>query len=109
MPLETFQIADKPLGYFIGNFKEAIYRTHLFEVALKKHKRGENWPNHAQKRALEINLVIKGKLLMGNIEYMCGDIFIVPPRIFLKPRFLTDCEVVCIKVPSLPKDKVILR
>ena len=109
MPIKIYHLKDMVGGWFIGNFTPSVYRTTHFEVAYKKHCKGDMWPRHAQKRAIEINLMVKGKLLIGNMEYMCGDIFIVPPRIFLKPRFLTDCEVVCIKVPSLPKDKVILR
>ena len=34
-----------------------------------------------------------------------ANIFVVPKNMLTSAKFLEDCEIVCIKVPSLPKDK----
>ena len=43
--------------------------------------------------------VIKNKILKS------GDIFIIYPYEVADPIFLEDCEVLCIKTPSIPSDK----
>ena len=98
-------------GWFIGNFEPACVRTKHFEVAYKKHKRREFWPWHHQKEATEINLLVRGHLKLKfpfkkDVQLKPGTIFIFPPKEAAKPIFLTNCELVVIKIPSLPKDKV---
>lgn len=101
-------------GWFIGDFAPAVFNTNYFEVAYKVHKKNEDWPKHYQKTATEINLLIRGSMEFetgfGNpIRLHVGDIFTIEANEALKPVFLTDCEVLCVKVPSLPGDKVICQ
>ena len=105
--MRTWKLQDMKKGFFIGDFIPACYKTKQFEVGYKLHHEGENWPKHYQKEATEINLVTRGVLKIGGKVFEKGDIFLISPMESLKPEFLTDCEVVCIKIPSLPKDKVI--
>lgn len=42
--------------------------------------------------------------------YEPGDIFVIPPKLAAKPRFLTNVKVIVVKVPSLGnKDKVVCK
>ena len=34
------------------------------------------------------------------------DIFVLEPKEIAKPVFLEDCEILCIKIPSIVGDKV---
>ena len=106
--VDKYRINTFPLGYFLGDFPEAIIRTNQFEVAYKTHKKGESWPNHAQKVAIEVNLIISGHMLLNNTHCKKGDIIVVHPGEFIKPTFLSDVKVIVVKIPSLPGDKILL-
>jgi len=38
-------------------------------------------------------------------EILPGEIFVLEPGEVAEPTFHEDCKIVCIKTPSLPKDK----
>jgi hypothetical protein len=38
-----------------------------------------------------------------------GDVFILYPYEIADPEFITDCEVVCVKVPGITNDKVVVK
>ena len=104
-------------GYLIGDFPEAILRTNLFEVGVKHHRKGDDWPTHYQEQATEYNLLLHGKMVMTNGKQMRGkhrilipgDIFVVEPGEITKPVFLEDVEVMVVKVPSIPSDKKVVH
>ena len=104
-------------GWWIGNFKPSILQTTLFEVAYKCHRQGTEWPTHYQETATEYNLLVHGTMHMTSGTHLRlkhrlltpGDIFIVEPGEITKPVFLEDVEVMVVKVPSLPSDKIVLH
>lgn len=104
-------------GWWIGNFRPSVLQTTLFEVAYKCHKKGEVWPTHYQEEATEYNLLLHGKMVMTNGKQIRGkhriltpgDIFWVEPGEITKPVFLEDCEVMVVKVPSIPSDKKVVH
>lgn len=106
--MKQYRLKDFKLGYYIGNFLPSIIRTKQFEVAYKVHKKGSYWPRHIQKHAIEVNLVTKGRLSLNGLIFKRGDLILVPSNFPIKPRFLTNVEVVVVKVPSLPHDKIVL-
>jgi len=93
-------------GFFIGDFEPSLMKTKKFEIALKQHKAGEDYAAHSQKRAYEYNLLVHGHMNIGKEVFNDGDIFVIAPGEVTTPVFHTDCTVVCVKVPSLPGDKV---
>jgi len=99
-------ISQMVKGWFIGNFEPSVYRTCLFEVGYKQHKAGENYGAHYQVKAIEYNLLVRGVLEINGERFTDGDIFTIAPGYVVKPIFVSDCEVVVVKVPSLPFDKV---
>ena len=92
-------------GWLVGNFEPSILKTDLFEVAYMRHKKDEYWPPHTHNQVNEYNVLIHGKMKINNEFLEEGSVFIIPKGMLTHPRFLEDCEVLCIKVPSVPSDK----
>ena len=92
-------------GWLVGNFTPSILKTNAFEVGYLKHHKGQEWPAHLHKEADEYNILIKGKLSINNEIIDEGEIFIIPKGMLSSAKFLEDCEIVCIKVPSNTNDK----
>jgi len=93
-------------GWLIGDFTPSILRTSAFEIAYLNHKKDENWPAHVHNLADEYNVLIRGSMKMNNEKISQGDIFIVKKGMMTKSVFFEDCEILCIKVPSIPSDKI---
>ena len=89
----------------IGNFHPSILKTPEFEVGYLLHKKGEKWSKHHHSVATEYNLLIRGSMKVCGSKIMPGQIFIIEPNEIADPVFYEDCEVLCIKTPSIPKDK----
>ncbi len=95
-------------GWFVGDFEPTAYKTKDFEVSYKTHPQGEIWDNHYHKIATEINYLIRGKMKLSGTTLEEGDIFILHPGEVAVPEFLTDCELVVVKTPSVKGDKYIV-
>ena len=92
-------------GWFIGDFEPALLRTKYFEVGVLKHKAGEYWAKHYHALADEFNVLVEGKMeVNGQILYK-GDVFLIEKGEVSEPKFLEDCTVVVVKVPSVIGDK----
>lgn len=92
-------------GWFIGNFEPSILKTDQFEVALLHHAKGELWPQHYHAIATEYNLLVSGKMKICGETIEAGDIFVLQPNEIADPEFLEDCQVLCVKQPSVKGDK----
>lgn len=106
--LQRATLAQFKDGWFIGGFKPSLLPTKLFEVGFKRHLAHSEWAPHYQREATEYNLLVRGRLAIGRQVFNDGELFVVKPGQIVKPIFVSDCEVVCIKVPSDPSDKVIV-
>jgi hypothetical protein len=53
--------------------------------------------------------MVRGQMKMQDKILLSGDIFIIYPYEIADPEFLTDCEVVCVKVPGITNDKVVVE
>ena len=95
-------------GWFIGNFEQAAYKTKGLEVSYKVHKKDEVWDWHYHEHLDEINLLVRGRMIIQNAELVAGDIFILERMEVADPIFLEDCEIVCVKVPNFTNDKIII-
>lgn len=106
--MKLIRLSQFKKGWFIGNFEPTLLKTEGFEVAIKHHKAGEDYERHYQKIATEYNVMISGLLSIDETLIDNGDIFIIYPNEIVKPFFHQDSVVVCIKVPSIQNDKVIV-
>ena len=105
-PLRKHRLVSFKGGWFLGNFQPSLQRTQRCEVGYKVHAQGDVWPAHYQKTAWEYNLLVYGHLQIGRQHFYGGDLFVVPPTRVVKPLFHSRCEVVVVKIPSIPGDKV---
>jgi hypothetical protein len=101
-------------GWFIGDFEPSVYKTKDFEVGYLLHKKGEYWKAHYHAIGTEVNYLIRGKMILKNVNYEnkiqdvelnAGDLFMLYPHEIADPIFLEDCEFIVVKFPSLPGDK----
>lgn len=111
-------LAQYKEGWFVGAFEPSSYRTMACEVAYKFHRQGEEWPAHFQRTSVEINYLIRGRLrvtwpgsTLAGVEHgvviQAGEVFRIEPKEVIKPVFLEECELIVVKIPSLPGDKVL--
>ena len=106
--VKVSELSDMHRGWFIGDFEPNVFRTKNFEVGYLKHSKGEKWDYHYHAKSKEINYLAKGSLKINGKEIHIGQVFVFEPYSVSVPEFLEDCEIVCVKVPSLPDDKIIL-
>lgn len=92
-------------GWFIGDFENSILRTSQFEVCYKFHPKGEEWPNHYHIESTEYNVLLHGEMIINGTKLSDGDVFVIEPLEWANPEFITDCELIVVKVPSVPGDK----
>ncbi|MBU1200206.1 hypothetical protein KJ953_01565 [Patescibacteria group bacterium] len=92
-------------GWFVGDFVPSVFRTKDFEVAYMTHYKGQEWPKHYHKVASEINYLIRGKMKINREILEEGDIFVIEPGEVVKPEFMSDCELIVVKTPSVVGDK----
>ena len=94
-------------GWFVGNFEPTVLVTNDVEVGVKKYKKGEYEGSHFHKIATEITLILDGKVLMNNKEYVSGDIITIEPNVATDFKALTDVTTVVVKHPGANDDKYI--
>jgi quercetin dioxygenase-like cupin family protein len=107
--MKVFKINDMIGGWFVGDFQPTAFSTENFEVCYKVHPKGEQWDTHYHKIATEINYIIRGEMTINDDLLKEGDIFILEPNEVATPEFLTDCELIVVKTPSVKNDKYILN
>lgn len=107
--MKIFNFSNMKGGWFIGNFEPTAFKTENFEVSYKIHPKGEKWDLHYHEKVTEINLLVKGKMIMQGKRLKENDIFIVEPYEIADPEFLEECHIVCVKTPGTTKDKVCLQ
>ena len=92
-------------GWFVGNFVPSVLCTDKFEIGYHKHKKGDDTQNHYHKLSTEINVIIKGKMLVNGEICLAGDIFVFEPYTVSEAIFLEDTELIVVRNSSNTKDK----
>jgi hypothetical protein len=92
-------------GWFVGNFEPTAYKTQVCEVSYKTHYAGEKWPAHYHKIADEINYLISGVMEIGGQRLQAPVVFVIAQGEISTPIFLTDVQLIVVKLPSVPNDK----
>jgi hypothetical protein len=106
--MKISKLNDMDGGWFVGNFEPCAFKTEACEVSWKRHTKGEIWPVHYHAVATEINLLVRGRMHIQHVWFEPGDIFVIEPGEIADPVFVEDCELVVVKVPSVPGDKFIV-
>ena len=103
------RIEEMKGGWFIGNFEPSVFKTTEFEVGYKIHPAGDKWDAHYHKLSVEINLLVRGSMVIQGKTLNAGDIFVLERYEVTDPVYLTDCEIIVVKVPSSPSDKYMVE
>jgi quercetin dioxygenase-like cupin family protein len=106
--MKIFDFSKMKGGWFVGNFEPTAYKTELFEVSYKIHPKGEVWESHYHKVAVEINLLVSGRMRIQDTEIKAGDIFVLEQNEVADPIFHEDCHIICVKTASVKGDKYLL-
>ena len=91
-------------GWFIGNFDSSLFKTD-FEVGIKEWKTGEKSQRHYHKIAKEFTVILSGKVLMNNVEYIKGDIIQIDEMEDTDFECMEDALTVVVKTKSVKGDK----
>lgn len=92
-------------GWLIGDFEPAVLKTKQFEVGILTHSKDEKWPKHYHDIATEYNVLLSGSMTICGEKIVPGTIFTLEPGEIADPVFHEDCQVLCVKVPSVIGDK----
>ena len=96
-------------GWFIGNFSPSAYKTKDFEVGYHQYKKGQEWDHHFHKEMDEINLILKGDVIIQGKHLVDGDVVLINKYEVSDPIFVEDTDIIIIKTPSIPNDKFIVE
>lgn len=107
--MEIHELNNMKDGWFVGDFEPSVFKNKDFEVCYKRHHKNEEWDKHYHEKSTEINLLISGSMKINNTLIKSGQIFVIKPFFIAKPTFLEDCELIIIKTPSEPGDKIIIN
>ena len=102
------RLEDMKGGWFVGAFEPTAFSTLACEVSFKVHPAGQHWDKHYHVVATEVNLLVYGSMTLQGRTLVAGDVFRLDPHEIADPTFLMDCGVVCVKVPCVPGDKVVI-
>tara|TARA_B100001094_G_C17605386_1_gene518596 strand:+ start:53 stop:379 length:327 start_codon:yes stop_codon:yes gene_type:complete len=103
--MKIFNISDMIGGWFVGDFSPSVLKTDKFEVGHHKHKKGDETHNHYHKGSMEINVIIRGKMIVNKQTLSTGDIFVFEPYTVSEADFIEDTELIVVRNSSNTKDK----
>lgn len=107
MGIRVHRVKDFSGGWFVGDFNPCIFRSNDMEVGFKHFETGDTEPEHFQRKSTELTLVVRGKCRIGNQHLIAGDIAEILPLISASFEALSRVDLIVVKFPSSPKDKVL--
>jgi hypothetical protein len=105
MPLLRYKLDDFTKGWFVGNFSPTLVATDAVEVAVKHYRAGESEASHFHKVAVELTLIVSGRVRMSGEEVGPGEIIKMEPGRATDFLPLTDVTTVVVKLPCVKGDK----
>jgi mannose-6-phosphate isomerase-like protein (cupin superfamily) len=105
MALQRYQLDKFTKGWFVGNFSPTILATDAVEVAVKHYRAGESDGAHYHKVAVELTLIVSGRVRMSGEEIGPGEIVRIEPGQATDFVPLTDVTTVVVKMPCVSGDK----
>ena len=103
--MSLFNMDSMKNGWFIGDFAPSVLKTNKFEVGYHTHKKNDETQNHYHKESTEINVIVRGKMIVNKKELKKGDIFVFEPYVVSEAEFLEDTELIVVRDSSKPNDK----
>jgi hypothetical protein len=107
--VKVFKLENFTNGWFIGDFEPSLLKNSGVELAVMNKKKGIDVNNfHYHEHCTEINVLVKGKLIVNNQVVNENDIFIFEPYVPSICNFVEDCTWVVFKNKPSNNDKVIM-
>ena len=103
--MKTSKLDSFTNGWIVGAFHPTLLANPDVEVGIHYYKKDEPAPSHYHLKAVEINVVVSGKMLEQGMTMNPGDIFVLDIGEKSDTIFLEDTVIVVIKTPSEPGDK----
>jgi len=107
--MEVYKLKDMKGGWIVGDFFPVVYRPKQGELSVKRHPKNQKWEKHLHKKAVEVNILIRGRMIICGQKLKKGDVFVIKKNEIAEPQFLTNCEIVCFKSGSYKNDKYIVK
>jgi len=108
MNIKMYKLEDMFRGWFIGDFEPSVLKNTGFEIGYLLHKKGEIWQTHYHNNLIEVNLMVEGRMILNDLEINKNEIFVIDKKVIACPIFLEDCRILCIKIPHMVGDKIII-
>lgn len=102
------KLDDFKLGWVIGDFDPAIYKTKDIEVGVKYYEPLVKEPKHLHKIATEYTIILLGRVKVNGIEYSKGDLIKVDKNQISEFETLEKTITLVVKTPSAPGDKYVI-
>ena len=106
--MKVYNIDDMKRGWFVGNFDPAVLKTEKFEVGYHRHEAGDPTHAHYHKNSTEVNVIIKGRMIINGKELSSGDIFVFEPYTVSEGEYLEDTDLIVVRDASNPGDKYLV-
>lgn len=92
-------------GWFVGGFTPNVVHTSAVEVAVKTYRAGDKEAMHFHKLAIEVTVIVSGRVRMSGKDFGPGDIVTLGPLEPTDFEALTDAVNVVVKLPGAADDK----
>ena len=103
--MRYFDLSDFTKGWFVGNFEPTVIQSKDFEVAVKSYKAGESEEAHFHHVAIELTVIVSGRVRMMEREWTAGSIIVIEPDEITDFHVIEDSVIVVVKIPSACGDK----
>jgi hypothetical protein len=107
--MKKHRIEDFLGGWIVGDFSPSIFRNPYLEVSVKRFNSGDSELAHSQIVATELTVVVSGKVVLNGQLLVTGDILEISPGEVGSFECIEAADIVCIKWPSIPSDKVLAK
>lgn len=103
--MKKFNLDQMTKGWFVGDFEPTVIRTTDCEVGVKRYQSGDKESAHFHKEAIELTIVVEGRIRMNESEFSTGDIVLVEKNEIIEFQALDDTITVVYKSCSVKGDK----
>ncbi len=105
--MNVYNLKDFINWWFIGNFEPSLFKTDLFEIAVKKYKKWDKENSHHHKIATEYTIFNTWKFKMNNKIFWEWEIVEILPWNSTDFECIEDWSCTVVKIPCIMWDKYI--
>jgi hypothetical protein len=106
--MKKFNLDKMTKGWFVGDFEPTVIRTTDCEVGVKRYQLGDKESAHFHKEAIELTIVIEGRIRMNELEFSKGDIVLVEQNEVIEFQAMENSITVVYKSGSFKGDKYLV-